>query len=108
MTPGMQWGGEPIKLETEFIIQERLAPSLELAGSTLSDAVKAQVYLTDPDDYSSFNEVWTRHFGEDGPALSVIPCRDRGLAVIDGKIEINLLALKSAGATKKEKIDAGS
>jgi enamine deaminase RidA (YjgF/YER057c/UK114 family) len=107
MSPGMQWGGEPIKLETEFIINERLAPSLELAGSTLKDAVKAQVYLTDPKDYSAFNEVWVRHFGESGPALTVIPCIDRGLAVIDGKIEINLLALKSGGTTKKEQIRGG-
>ena len=107
MPDGMQWGGQPIKLETDFIIRERLAPSLELAGSSLDDAVKAQVYLTDPDDYSAFNEVWARHFGEDGPALSIIPCIDRGLAVIDGKIEINLLALKSGGATRKEQIRAG-
>jgi enamine deaminase RidA (YjgF/YER057c/UK114 family) len=107
MPEGMQWGGQPIKLETEFIISERIAPSLELAGATLDDAVKAQVYLTDPDDYAAFNEVWARHFGEDGPALSVIPCIDRGLAVIDGKIEINMLALKSGGTTKKQIIDAG-
>lgn len=107
MPPGMQWGGQPIKLETDFIIRERLAPSLELAGSTLADAVKAQVYLTDTDDYSAFNEVWARHFGEKGPALSVIPCIDRGLAVLDGKIEINLLAVKSGAAIKKEQIRAG-
>lgn len=107
MPEGMQWGGQPIKLETEFIIKERLIPSLEVAGAALADAVKAQVYLTDPDDYSAFNEVWTRHVGEDGPALSVIPCIDRGLAVTDGKIEINLLAVKSDGAVKKEQIRAG-
>jgi enamine deaminase RidA (YjgF/YER057c/UK114 family) len=107
MPEGMQWGGQPIKLETEFIITERIAPSLELAGSRLEDVVKAQVYLTDPGDYSAFNEAWARHFGEDGPALTVIPCIDRGLAVIDGKIEINILALKSNGATKKQHVDAG-
>ncbi|MDA1324932.1 MAG: Rid family hydrolase [Proteobacteria bacterium] len=107
MPEGMQWGGQPIKLETEFIVTERIAPSLELAGSRLEDVVKAQIYLTDPNDYSAFNEAWARHFGEDGPALSVIPCIERGLAVIDGKIEINILALKSNGATKKQHIDAG-
>ena len=100
-------GGQPIKLETEFIITERIAPSLALAGATLDDVVKAQIYLTDPKDYAAFNEVWARHFGEDGPALSVIPCIDRGLAVIDGKIEINILAVKSGGAAKKQHIDAG-
>jgi enamine deaminase RidA (YjgF/YER057c/UK114 family) len=107
MPEGMQWGGQPIKLETEFIITERIAPSLELAGSSLNDVVKAQIYLTDPDDYSAFYEAWYMHFGETGPALSVIPCIERGLAVIDGKIEINILAVKSGGTTKKQTIDAG-
>jgi enamine deaminase RidA (YjgF/YER057c/UK114 family) len=107
MPEGMQWGGQPIKLETEFIITDRIAPSLELAGSSLHDVVKAQVYLTNPNDYSAFNEAWARHFGDKGPALSVIPCIDRGLAVIDGKIEINIIALKSGAATKKQQIDAG-
>jgi len=107
MPEGMQWGGQPIKLETEFIITDRIAPSLELAGSSLKDVVKAQVYLTDPKDYAAFNEAWARHFGDKGPALSVIPCIDRGLAVIDGKIEINVIAVKSGAATKKQQIDAG-
>ena len=103
---GMLWGGQPIKLETEFIITNRIKPSLAIAGSSLTDVVKAQVYLTDPRDYSAFNEVWVAHFGENGPALSIIPCSERGLAVEDGKIEINVLALASEGETKKEIIEA--
>ena len=46
------------------------------------------------------------HFGETGPALSIIPCSERGLAVEDGKIEINVLALASEGETKKQIIEA--
>jgi len=107
MGEGMQWAGQPIKLEAEFIIAERIAPSLALAGAGLSDVVKAQVYLTDPADYSAFNEVWARHFGETGPALSIIPCAERGLALEDGKIEINVIALKSGGTTEKRHIEAG-
>jgi enamine deaminase RidA (YjgF/YER057c/UK114 family) len=37
MTEGMQWAGQPIKLETEFLITQRIAPSLELAGAKLED-----------------------------------------------------------------------
>lgn len=107
MGEGMQWAGQPIKLEAEFIITERIAPSLELAGATLADVVKAQVYLTEADDTSAFNEVWTRHFGETGPALSIIPCTARGLALADGKIEINVIALRSGGGARKQHIDAG-
>ena len=67
MAEGAQWGGQPIKLETEFIITKRMAASLALAGATLEDVVHAQVYLADREDYSAFNEAWTRHFGEARP-----------------------------------------
>ena len=43
-----QWGGQPIKLETEFIINQRMVRSLALAGATLEDVVHAQVYLDRP------------------------------------------------------------
>jgi len=104
---GVQWGGVPIELETEFIIKERIIPALELGGAGADDMVKAQVYLTDSEDYAAFNKVWVRHFEKDPPALSVIPCADRGLFVEHGKIEINVVALKADGATKKEYFDAG-
>ena len=109
MTEGAQWAGLPIKLETEFIIKERMAQSLALAlaGATLDDVVHAQVYLTDRNDYSAFNEAWTRHFAKAPPTLDIIPCIDHGLAPYDGKIEINVLALKPSGTAKRRAIDAG-
>ncbi len=48
MTEGAQWGGQPIKLETDFIITKRMAASLALAGARLEDVIHAQVYLADP------------------------------------------------------------
>ena len=93
MAEGMQWGGQPIKLEAEFIITQRIAPSLQLAGARLEDVVHAQVYLTEP-DYAAFNEVWLRHFGPSGPAFSIIPCIEHGLAPYHGNIEINVMAVK--------------
>ena len=103
---GVLWGGVPVELETEFIIQERIIPALELAGATGDDMVKVQVYLTNPEDYSAFNKVWTRYFKEHPPALSIIPCADRGLFVEDGRVEINIVAIKKDGATKKQYVDA--
>src|SRR5215470_2079867 len=107
MTEGAQWAGQPIKLETEFIITRRIVQSLALAGARVEDVVHAQVYLTDPDDYSAFNEVWSRHFGQSAPTLSIIPCIKHGLAPYDGKIEINVLAVKPGGVAKKRHVDAG-
>ncbi|HEY2534246.1 MAG TPA: Rid family hydrolase [Xanthobacteraceae bacterium] len=107
MAEGVQWGGQPIKLETEFIITKRIAASLALAGAKLDDVVHAQVYLTDRDDYSAFNETWTRHFGENGPTVSVIPCIEHGLAPYDGKIEINIIAAKPGSSARKRRVNAG-
>ena len=60
MTEGTQWAGQPIKLETEFIITQRMVQSLALAGAKLEDVIHAQVYLTDREDYSAFNEQWSQ------------------------------------------------
>jgi enamine deaminase RidA (YjgF/YER057c/UK114 family) len=105
MAEGAQWGGQPIKLETEFIIAKRMTASLALAGATLDDVVHAQIYLTDRDDYSAFNAAWTKHFGAAGPSVSIIPCIAHGLAPYDGKIEINVIAAKPRAG--KRHIDAG-
>ena len=66
LADGQQWAGQPIKVETEFIITQRIVPSLALAGATIDDIIHAQVYLTDPEDYSAFNETWSRHFAKRG------------------------------------------
>lgn len=107
MTEGAQWAGQPIKLETDFLITKRMAPSLALAGATLDDVVHAEVYLADREDYSAFNEAWTRHFKNSPPTLSIIPCIEHGLAPYDGKIEINVIAVKPGAAARKSHIDAG-
>lgn len=107
MAQGTQWGGEPIKLETNFIITQRMTASLALAGAGLQDVVHAQVYLTDRNDYSAFNEAWIRHFGPSGPTVSIIPCIEHGLAPYDGKIEINVIAARPGSAASKRHIDAG-
>ena len=98
---------EPIKLETEFIITQRLVPSLALAGATIDDIIHAQVYLTDQEDYSAFNETWSRYFAKTRPTLSIIPCVERGLASYDSTIEINVLAAKPGSAAQKRHVDAG-
>jgi enamine deaminase RidA (YjgF/YER057c/UK114 family) len=107
MTEGTQWAGLPIKLETEFIITQRMVQSLALAGAKLEDVIHAQVYLTDREDYSAFNETWSKHFGQSKPSLSIIPCIDHGLAPYDGKIEINVIAVRPGSAAAKKPIDAG-
>ena len=104
---GVQWGGEPIRREAEFIVTERILPSLELAGVGAHDVVKAQIYLSEPEACAVVADVWHAYFGASRAALSIIPCAVRGLAPIGGKIEINVLAHDPAGDAPKVPIEAG-
>ncbi len=99
------WAGYEIRKQAEFIITERILPALAAAGSSVGNVVKAQVYLTNIDDFPHFVEVWNELVGARQCALSVVPCSQ--LAIIEGTIEINVLALVDGGATKKQIIDPG-
>ena len=94
------WKGTPIKLETDFIIQNKMIPSLQACGCGLEDVVKAQVYLRDADDVPAFNEVWAKHFPEP-PATTIIPTADPGFIIPGSRIEINVIATDRAKAPKQ-------
>ena len=99
MPYGHLWKGTPIKLETEFIVNEKLKPSLTAAGASLDDVVKAQVYLRDRADLPAFNEVWRSHFAV-APATTIIPTAKPGFIIADGRIEINTISLRQRTATR--------
>jgi enamine deaminase RidA (YjgF/YER057c/UK114 family) len=101
--PNALWNGTDIRLQTEFLITSRLKPALEAGGSSLANAVKAQVYLTDIEDLPEFLDVWNGHFGGNPCALTVVATK--GLALIESKIEINIFGVKDTGRVRKEIID---
>ena len=103
---GHLWKGVPVKLETEYTIKQKLEPALIAAGSSLADIVKCQVYLRDPADFAPFNEVWREFFPKKPPATSVISMATPGLAIEEGRIEINAIALRSGGKTRARTVDA--
>ena len=70
--PNAVWNGTDIRLQTEFLISSRLKPALEAGGSSLRNAVKAQVYLTNIEDLPEFMDVWNGHFGDHPCALTVV------------------------------------
>lgn len=104
--PGL-WKGTAIKLETDFIVRRKMKPSLEAAGSSLNDVVKAQVYLRDYNDVPAFNEVWYSHF-DTPPATTIIPTATPGFIMPESRIEINVIAVASNGALRKEIISGDS
>ncbi len=105
MPHGHLWKGTPIKLETEFIVKQKLAPSLAAAGASLADVVKAQIYLRDRADVPAFNEVWRSHFAV-APATTIIPTATPGFIVADGRIEINTISIR--GKAAKPVVGGGS
>jgi len=98
------WAGTEIRKQTEFIIQERLKPALEAAGSSLERSVKAQVYIQNVENFPDFVDVWTQYYRNIPCALTVVPTK--GFAMVGGIIEINLMALTNGAKRVKEVIAA--
>jgi enamine deaminase RidA (YjgF/YER057c/UK114 family) len=101
--PNAVWNGTDIRLQAEFLITGRLKPGLEAGGSSLANAIKAQVYLTDINDLPEFMDVWNGHFSDHPCALTVVECK--GLGLLESKIEINILGVRDDGAIKKEIVE---
>jgi enamine deaminase RidA (YjgF/YER057c/UK114 family) len=98
------WGGTEIRKQTEFIIQERLMPALEAAGSSLERSVKAQVYLRNIADFPDFVDVWSQYYQSIPCALTVVPTK--GFAMVGGTLEINLMALTNGALRQNRRIPA--
>src|SRR5262249_14582858 len=101
--PNAVWNGTDIRLQTEFLITSRLKPGLEAGGSSIKNAIKAQVYLTDIHDLPEFMDVWYSHFGDNPCAPTVVATK--GLALLESKIEINIFGVRDAGKIKKQIVD---
>jgi enamine deaminase RidA (YjgF/YER057c/UK114 family) len=97
------WFGSPIEKQTDYVLQ-KLAKIAEAAGSSLSRAVKADVYLPNPSDYAGMDYVWKRWFPNNPPARCVIP--HVGLGSMGCRIEIALVLLANDSKLKIETIEA--
>jgi len=101
--PNAVWNGTDIRLQTEFLITSRLKPALEAGGSSLKNAIKAQVYLTNIADLPEFLDVWNSHFGAHPCALTVVATK--GLALLESIIEINIFGVRDDAKTEKQIVD---
>ena len=101
--PNAVWNGTDIRLQTEFLIKSRLKPGLEAGGSSIKNAIKAQVYLTNINDLPEFMDVWNSHFADSPCALTVVATK--GLALLESIIEINIFGVRDNGKIKKQIIE---
>jgi reactive intermediate/imine deaminase len=86
--PNFPFYGSDIKLQTDFILKN-MAKTFKAAGTSLDSVVKAQVFLTDLNDFNGFDEVWKQHFKVPPPRTTI---GTTGLLVKDTLIEIDLIA----------------
>jgi len=85
--PGFPYYGSDIKLQSHFILKN-LARTFAAAGASLDHVVKAQVFLTDLNDFAGFDEVWREYFKVPPPRTTI---GTTGLLVKDTLIEIDLI-----------------
>ena len=78
-----------IVAQTEQVIAH-IKAVLALAGCTLADVVKVNVWLDDARDFSSFNAVFHQHFIDHPPARSTV----QSPLMVDAKVEMDVIAYK--------------
>ena len=92
--PNFPYYGSDIKLQARFILNN-IKNTLQAAGSSFDHVVKAQVFLTDLNDFAGFDEVWREFFAVPPPRTTV---GTSGLLIKDALIEIDLIsALPESG-----------
>jgi 2-iminobutanoate/2-iminopropanoate deaminase len=60
-----------IEAQTEQVMHN-LGAVLEAAGSSLSNVLKASIFLVDLGDFAAMNEVYARYVGPDFPARATV------------------------------------
>jgi enamine deaminase RidA (YjgF/YER057c/UK114 family) len=87
--PSFPYYSSDIKLQTRFVL-DNLKRTFEAAGGSLREVVKAQVFLTDLNNFNGFDEVWKEYF-EIPPARTTVGTT--GLLVRDTLVEIDLIGV---------------
>jgi reactive intermediate/imine deaminase len=82
-----------ITVQAEQAIRNLLSVLAE-AGYGPEHVVRCGVWLDDPRDFSAFNAVFRRFFGENPPARACVVSS----MVVDCKVEIDCVAFKSSGS----------
>ena len=76
--------------EQTIQVLENLKSIVEAAGSTLDDAIKTTVFLTDMADFPELNTIYAEYFGEENaPARSTIQV---AALPMGARVEIELVA----------------
>lgn len=89
LTPEGQLVEGDAQVQTQQVFAN-LTAVLAQAGASLSDVVKATVFVADLNDFAVVNEVYAQAFGDHRPARSTVQV---ARLPRDAKVEIELVAL---------------
>ncbi|MCL1877164.1 RidA family protein [Candidatus Saccharibacteria bacterium] len=77
--------------QTEYVF-EQLQKTLHAAGSSLDDVVKAQIFLTDINDFPVVSEIRKKYFAKSKPASTLVEVN--AMVHKGAKIEIEVIAVR--------------
>ena len=86
----MQIASDDIQKQTRQVL-ENIKAIVESAGYTMSNIVKATVYITDMDDFAKVNEIYAEYFTDMKPARA---CVEVSRLAKGAKVEIEVVAIK--------------
>ncbi len=81
---------EDVALQTESVF-ESLSNILKSANASMKDVVKAQIFLTDMNDFSIVSKIRDKWFAEAKPISTLVEVK--GMTRVGAKVEIELTAI---------------
>lgn len=90
-----------VRAETQYIVQQRLLPALQAAGSGLDLVLKAQAYVSRPQEMAAFRDAW-REAGS--PPTTAVPVRHPAFLTREATVEINVVAAHSSARARLREI----
>ncbi|MBT6585717.1 MAG: RidA family protein [Gammaproteobacteria bacterium] len=96
------WYTSTVEEQTRYTL-EKLARLAEIAGTSLDQTVKAEVYIGHPQDFAAMDRVWRQTFPENPPARVVIPYM--GMGAKGARVEISLTLLAGDASISKKTIE---
>ena len=94
--------------ETEYLLRNRFAPALEAAESGLDLLLKAQVYLSQPQDAAEFWRAWSGRFADSVPPTTVVPLPHPAFLTAEATVEINVIAAHRSAQPRIRQIAGGA
>ncbi len=105
INPAFPYYGSDIKLQTRFIL-ENFKKTFGAANSSLSNVVKAQVFMRNLHDFNAFDEVWKEYFAESPPPRTTVGTTELLGSGPDQLLEIDLIAHTNDTTKRVVKSDA--